>query len=99
MLYGGTKGNEIYYQKLQQDDYLIGGPGNDYLSGQGGNDKLEDTSGELNVFVDVDGGDEWIRGNNKGMAVFILDTTGAHCWKCPKTTIDKVLKGDEFMFD
>ena len=91
MLYGGL-----------EDDYLIGGPGSDYMNGQGGNDTLEDKSGdadEFTVFVDVDGGDKWFRGNNKGMAFFILDAYDAHCTKCPETIIDKVLKHDEFLFD
>ena len=92
----GGSGDDFLYGGAH-NDYLVGGPGQDYLNGGGGKDKLEDKSGdESTVFVDIDGGDEWFRGDNEAPAFFILDTSHT-CDACTLTTIDKVFKYDHFM--
>ena len=86
----GGSGNDFLYGGVG-NDHLVGGPGQDYLNGQGGNDRLEDMSGDdSTVFVDIDGGDTWSRGDNEAAAFFILDTSS--CIVCPDTKIDKVFK-------
>jgi len=74
------------------DDTLVGGAGNDQLDGGYGNDILTDTEGDLNKFIDWDGGDVITAGSGEDWFILRGPTTNG------PVVVKELTMNDAFIF-
>jgi len=90
LIYGGDGDDKL--KGNNGDDTLVGGAGNDILEGGRGFDNLTDTEGELNKFIDWDGGDVFTSGSGKDLYILKGPTTNG------PVVINELTMNDEFLF-